>query len=117
MWSSIGVEVQLRQVEQATHITEALSGDYQIKCFRAGGDTDPSVTLQNAFGEGSPQNVTRFEDSGIHERIAELGTTDDVDVRKKLVEEIGAILNENVPMTYVGQTLASVAVGDHVKNV
>ena len=41
-WQDIGVEVELRQVEQATHVQEALSGDFQAKCFRAGIDRDPT---------------------------------------------------------------------------
>src|SRR5215510_5811514 len=34
-WQDIGAQVELRQVEQATHIGQALSGDFDVKCFRA----------------------------------------------------------------------------------
>lgn len=117
LWNAIGVEVELRQVEQATHVSEALAGDYQVKCFRAGQDTDPAVVLQRDFGEGSPLNVTRFSDPAIDEAVEALRRTDDLEERRRLVEEVMMLLNENVPAAYLGQTLAVVAARDTVKNL
>ena len=71
-WQEIGVQVELRQVEQATHVQEALSGDFQAKCFRAGLDRDPYPTLRDAFTLPSPLNFTRFTDPTIDEDLAEL---------------------------------------------
>jgi peptide/nickel transport system substrate-binding protein len=116
-WAAIGVEVELRQVEQATHVDEALSGDYQAKCFRVGLDGDPAAVLASAFGEDSPLNFTRFTDPQITADIAALRATGDRAERQRLVEEISTIVNENVPMTYSGGTLAVVACYDHVKNL
>jgi peptide/nickel transport system substrate-binding protein len=117
LWSAIGVDVELRSVEQATHVDEALSGDYQAKCFRAGQDGDPAIVLGNAFGEGSPTNFTRFTDPQITEAIDAMKATDDVAERQALVEEIMTVVNENVPMTYGGSTLSVVAAHDEVKNL
>jgi peptide/nickel transport system substrate-binding protein len=117
LWNAIGVEVELRQVEQATHVSEALAGDYQVKCFRAGLDGDPGVVLNNAFTEDSPTNFTRFSDPAIDEALGRLRATDDVEERRGLVEEIMTVVNENVPMTYSGQTLAVVAAQDTVKGL
>ena len=117
LWNAVGVEVELRQVEQATHISEALSGDFQVKCFRAGQEGDPGVTLYPIFTEGSPLNVARFSDPGIDEALAKIRATDDITERKAEVEKIVEIANENIPAIYAGQTLSVVAVRDEVKNV
>jgi peptide/nickel transport system substrate-binding protein len=117
LWGSIGVNVELRQVEQATHVDEAISGEYQAKCFRAGLDGDPAPVLKDAFGEESPLNFTRFTDPDVSEDLSALRATADVPERQQLVEEIMTVVNENFAMTYSGGTLAAVAVQDHVKNV
>lgn len=117
LWSAVGVEVELRQVEQATHISEALAGDYQAKCFRAGQDQDPGVVLHQILTEGSPLNVTRFSDPAIDEALAELRATDDLAERQALVEEITMTVNESFPVVYSGQTLAVVAARESVKNI
>ena len=116
-WQEIGVQVELRQVEQATHVQEALSGDFQAKCFRAGADADPYVTLRNAFTLPSPLNFTRFTDPTIDEDLAELAASGDLDERKALVEEISMTINEGFPLSYYGSTLAVLAAQDYVKNV
>src|SRR5690606_18193871 len=74
VWREIGAEIELRQVEQATHIDEAISGDYEAKCFRAGLDRDPLPTLEQAFSSESGLNFTRFTDPTIDENLDALGT-------------------------------------------
>ena len=116
-WQDIGVEVELRQVEQATHVSEALSGDFQAKCFRAGIDRDPYPTLRDAFTLPSALNFTRFTDPEIDAALQQLAASGDTDERKQYVEEISTIVNENFPMNYHGSTLAVLAARDYVKNV
>lgn len=116
-WQEIGVEVTLRQVEQATHVQEALSGTFDAKCFRAGLDADPYPTLRNAFTLPSPLNFTRFTDPKIDADLAELAASGDIDERKALVEEISMTINEGYPLSYYGSTLAVLAAQDYVKNV
>jgi peptide/nickel transport system substrate-binding protein len=116
-WGEIGAEVELRQVEQATHISEAIGGEYQAKCFRAGIDRDPLPTLSDAFGEDSSINFTRFTDPSIEENLDALGATADLEERQALVEDIMLTVNENFPMTYHGSTLAVLGAQDAVKNL
>jgi peptide/nickel transport system substrate-binding protein len=116
-WSEIGAEVELRQVEQATHISEAIGGDYEAKCFRVGLDRDPLPTLKNEFSADSAINFTNFTDPTIEEKLDELGATSDVEQRKALVEEIMLTVNENFPLTYHGATLQTLGVRDVVKNL
>jgi peptide/nickel transport system substrate-binding protein len=116
-WQDIGVEVELRQVEQATHVSEALSGDFQAKCFRAGIDRDPYPTLRDAFTLPSAVNFTRFTDPEIDAALQQLAASGDVEERKQYVEEVSMIVNENFPLSYHGSTLAVLAAQDYVKNV
>jgi peptide/nickel transport system substrate-binding protein len=116
-WQEIGIEVELRQVEQATHVQEALSGDFQAKCFRAGIDRDPYPTLRDAFTQPSALNFTRFTDPSIDSALAELAASGDVDERRELVEQVSMTVNENFVMSYHGSTLAVLAAQDFVKNV
>ena len=117
LWSTIGVEVELRQVEQATHINEAIQGDYQVKCWRLGIDGDPAAVMDAYYLEGSPQNFTRFTDPQVTENIEAMKATTDVPERQRLAAEAMSIVNENVVQTYSGGTLGLVAVQDHVKNI
>lgn len=117
LWGAIGVDVELRQVEQATHVTEAISGDYDAKCFRAGLNRDPYPTLRDAFTEESNINFTRFTDPSIDENLERLAASSDLEERQALVEEISMTVNENFPMNYHGSTLSVLAARDVVKNL
>lgn len=116
-WGQVGVEVELRQVEQATHISEAISGDYDAKCFRAGLDRDPYPTLNDAFTSDSAINFTRFTDPAIDADLEALAASSDLEERQALVEEISMIVNESFPMTYHGSTLSVLGARDAVKNL
>lgn len=116
LWQAVGYEVSLRQVEQATHIDEALAGDYQMKCFRFGEEGDPYFTFDDAFTEG-PLNFTRFQSPEIEEQLALLRTETDAEARVPAVEAIGLLLAEEVPNTFTGGTLTVIAVREAVKNI
>ena len=117
MWSAIGVDVELRQVEQATHVDEAITGDYQAKCWRLGLDGDPAAVMNAYYVKDSPQNFSRFDDPQVTEDIQALKETTDLAERQELAADAMAIVNEAVPQTYTGGTLSAVAVQDHVKNI
>ena len=59
-WGAVGIQVNLNQVEQATHVSQAIAGDFDAKCWRVGSQDDPYRVFSDAFGEGSPLNFTRF---------------------------------------------------------
>ena len=116
-WNGIGVEVDLNQVEQATHVSEAMAGDYQAKCWRVGDQGDPYRTFSDAFTAESPLNFTRFTDPRIDEALDTLRTTADGATRQAAVEDISMVLAEEVPNTFTAATLTVLAVQDQVKNV
>ena len=61
--------------------------------------------------------MTAFQSPEIDEQLEILRTTTDIDERKAAVEEIGLVLNENVPNTFAGGTLTVMAAQDEVKNL
>jgi peptide/nickel transport system substrate-binding protein len=117
LWSAVGVNVNLDQVEQATHVSEAMAGDFDAKCWRVGDQGDPYRTFSDAFTDGSPLNFTRFTHPTIDAKLEILGTTTDAAARKEAVEEISLVLADNVPNTFTAGTLTVLAVRDAVKNV
>lgn len=116
-WNGIGIEVDLNQVEQATHVSEAMAGDYQAKCWRVGDQGDPFRTFADAFTADSPLNFTRFTDPRIDEALDVLRTTADTATRQAAVEDISMVLAEEVPNTFTAATLTVLAVQENVKNV
>ena len=115
-WGEIGAEVELRQVEQATHISEAIGGEYEPSAS-AWPRPRPAADAERRFLGGQLHHFTRFTDPSIEENLDALGATDDVEERKAIVEEISMTINENFPMTYHGSTLAVLGTQEAVKNL
>jgi peptide/nickel transport system substrate-binding protein len=115
-WGALGAQVELEQTEQAAWIQQMLARDYETGCTRVGGDNDPYILLSQAFQPG-PLNMTAFQSPEIDEQLEILKATADLDERKAAIEEIGLILNENVPNTFAGGTLTVMAARDAVKNL
>ncbi len=115
-WGALGAEVELQQTEQAAWIQQMLARDYETGCTRVGGDNDPYILLSQAFQPG-PLNMTAFQSPEIDEQLEILKGTADLDERKAAIEEIGLVLNENVPNTFAGGTLTVMAARDVVRNM
>ncbi|MFP4512804.1 MAG: ABC transporter substrate-binding protein, partial [Acidimicrobiales bacterium] len=109
-WQAVGVEVNLISLDQPTHIQNAISGDYMINCWRAGGQEDPYITLSNAFGEPetNPLNFTNYGSETIDENLEILRTSTDFDVRYAAVEDIMFELTEQLPQIWTGGTATSI---------
>ena len=116
LYGALGAQVELEQVEQATWIQKMLARDYDTGCTRVGSDSDPYIVFNAAFTEG-PLNMTAFQSPEIDEQLDILRSTTDIDQRKAAVEEIGLVINENVPNTFSGGTLTVMAAQDQVKNL
>jgi peptide/nickel transport system substrate-binding protein len=116
-WNAVGFEVDLNQVEQATHISDALAGDYEAKCWRVSSQNDPYRVFSEAFEEGAPLNFTRFSDPEIDAELEVLRTTADMDTRKQAVEEISLVLAEAVPNTFTGHTVTVLAAQQSVRGI
>ncbi|SDE59800.1 peptide/nickel transport system substrate-binding protein [Blastococcus fimeti] len=116
LWQALGAQVELQATEQAAWIQDMLARDYDTGCTRVGADRDPYLVFDDAFTEG-PLNMTAFQSPEIDEQLEILRTTTDVDARKAAVEEIGLVLNENVPNAFSGGTLTVLATKEAIRNL
>jgi peptide/nickel transport system substrate-binding protein len=107
----VGIDATLNSVEQAAHVQNAVgsgdtdppfSGDYIVNCWRIGSQNDPSTVYNVDFGdpETSAGNVTNFSDPRLTELMLELQTTAEFEERYAINEEIGILINENVPISF-----------------
>jgi peptide/nickel transport system substrate-binding protein len=127
MLAAVGVEVNLNQVDQSTHISNAVgtdsnppfSGNYMVNCWRMGGQADPYITLSQAFGDPATQaqNFTNYSSATVDENIAILGTTTDIDERYAAVEAIMFEFTEQVPNLWTGGTATSLFAIPEVRNL
>jgi peptide/nickel transport system substrate-binding protein len=115
----IGIEIELSQVEQAAHIQNGLMGDYEANCWRVGSEDDPAVVFEQAFTEPETNilNFTNWTHPDIVRLIEDLKRTADFEERYEIVEEIGIIINENVPLGFGVGTPTMIGVREAVKNV
>ena len=116
LWQEAGFVVNLNQVEQAQHITNAVGsadtdppfrGNYIINCWRAGGgDGDPLTSLQSFFGPVATTtgNFTNFTDPRIDELLVTLRENADFATRYDAVEQISIISAEEVPILWSSPT-------------
>ena len=127
MLAEVGVEVNLNQVEQSVHISNAVgadsnppfSGDYVVNCWRMGGQQDPYIVLSQAFGDPATQssNFTNYTSPTVDENIAILGGTTDIDERYAAVEAIMMEFTEQVPNLWTGGTATSLFGVPTVRNL
>mgnify|MGYP000318305347 CR=1 FL=1 len=116
MMTTVGFEVELKQVEQATHIQNAVGkapftdADYMINCWRLGGQGDPDSTLFNQYGdpENNAGNVTNYDNPEVQALLKTARESDDFKTRYDAYEKVHMIFNEDVPHTWSGSTAASV---------
>ena len=124
----VGIDATLNAVEQAAHVANAVGsvdsdppfkGDYIVNCWRIGNQNDPATTYNLDFGDpdSTAANVTNFSDPRLPELIRELQTTAEFEERYKINEEIGLLINENVPVSYGVGTPTVIGTSDAVKNV
>ncbi len=125
MAAAAGIEMELKQVEQATHINNAVgkppftSADYMINCWRLGGQADPDSVLYNQYSgpEGQAANVTNFSSPEVQKLLETGRESADFDTRYKAYEALGLIFDEEVPHVWTGATAASTVAKPEVKNV
>ena len=119
LWASVGFEVRLRQVEQATQIQSAISGDYMVTCWRSSNEQDPYIIFTNDFGpvDVQPLNYTNFTHPVIQQNLEILQLAPEFEARYAAVEQIMLLLAEQVPNTWTGSTPAAVAANPRVRNI
>jgi peptide/nickel transport system substrate-binding protein len=125
METNVGFQVELKQVEQATHINNAVGkppytdADYMINCWRLGGQGDPDSILFNQYGkpEGTAANVTNYDNPEVQALLKTARESSDFKARYDAYEKIGLIFDEDVPQTWTGSTAASVYTKPGIKGI
>jgi peptide/nickel transport system substrate-binding protein len=129
LWQEAGITVELNQVEQAQHISNAVGtadtdppyrGNYSINCWRAGGgEGDPLTALQSFFGPVATTtgNFTNFTDPRIDEQLVILRENADFATRYAAVEEISVVSAEEVPILWSSPTPTVVGYKDTIHGV
>jgi peptide/nickel transport system substrate-binding protein len=125
---AVGFDASVEHVDTATLITSLrgqpdgdppFRGDYLVGCFRSQTTGDPATTFGAAFGAPSEEaaNFTNFTSAELVTLIDELRRTKEFNQRYAIVEQIGIIINEATPLTFVSGTPATIGVRNEVKNV
>ena len=110
----VGLEVDIRTVEQAVHIQQAIGqppdfiGDFDAKFWRLGSDADPNW-MAAWFAPGSPINFTNFEHDELVEVLDVAQQTVDEDERRALYRRATEIFAEYVPFTVGSHTVSVLA--------
>jgi peptide/nickel transport system substrate-binding protein len=115
-WSQLGMDVELNTVEQAAHVQNGITKDYEVQCWRVGEESDPYFTIKDAFTPG-PLSFTGYTSPEIDAALETLRSTTDLEERKSAVDAVSMDVSENVPNLFTGYTLTDVAVREEVKNV
>lgn len=104
MWEAVGFEVNLQAMEQAANIQAAIDGDFMASVTRQGGGTDPYIGLRGHLGdpEINPANYMQYRNDRVSEILEELRVSFDIEDRYPLIEELGLIMAEEVPNTWIG---------------
>ena len=110
----VGFEVDIRTVEQAVHISQAVGdppdfiGDFDAKFWRLGQEADPDWMV-SWFSPGSPTNFTNIESQELVDTLLEARRTPDFEERRELYNEVMRIFAEEVPFTLTGYTATVLA--------
>jgi peptide/nickel transport system substrate-binding protein len=110
----VGFEVDVRTVEQAVHIAQAVGdppdfiGDFDAKFWRLGAQADPDWMV-SWFSPGSPTNFTNIENEELVGAMLEARRTPDFDTRRDLYHQVMMIFADQVPFTLTGFTATVLA--------
>lgn len=117
-WSAVGIDVELREVEQATHIEEARSKDYEAKCYRMGSDDDPYRDLARTFYDSDdPYAYTGFTSDELKSLLDQIRVEPEFEARRELVLETSKIMAEEVPQLVTYNTVSTVTAQDGVSGI
>lgn len=125
MAAGVGVKMNLNQVEQATHINNAVGkppftdADYMINCWRLGGQADPDSILYNQYTDpnGQAANVTNWTSPQAQKDLDTGRQSSDFKTRYAAYEDLGMIFDDEVPHVWTGATATSIVTKPYVYGV
>lgn len=111
MWAEVGIEAEIRQVEQSQFILTAILGDFQANGWRQHGAPDPDqdvvwwdIDNAGAVGEFS-LNFGRYKNEALQEILFDARGTADREERLAKYGDVAQIFADEVPFIYTTRTL------------
>lgn len=105
MWKAVGINAEIKQIEQARFIRDALTHNFQMSLFRWAGRPDPDLNLYRAFhskfANETSSNYTQFTNSRMDELLERGRSTLDRSERQKIYDEASALLADEVPYLFL----------------
>jgi len=99
MWAECGIDASIELQSQATVITRALLGDFDLVSWRNHGASDPTseyVWWHSTNAEGLALNAGRIRDGVIDDALDGLRSTTDADLARDHAEVINRRMGEQV---------------------
>jgi peptide/nickel transport system substrate-binding protein len=94
-WQAAGINVKLRNADQATLINQALGGDFQATLWRNHPGADPD-TQYSWWHSNSPVNFNNFKDPQIDHDFEEARSATDPAVRKADYEDVQRVFGRQL---------------------
>jgi len=125
-WEAVGlaeIEVEvisrsglIQRVVGAVSDRPAFSGDFDVTCWRVGGESEPWAQLSAALGpvKTSPLNFANIEDERMAELIEILQTVETDVTRRSAVEEIMLTMAAETPLIYLGYSSSAIVARTNV---
>ena len=105
MWKEVGINAEIRQIEQARFIRDAIAHNFQMSFFRWAGRPDPDLNLYRAFhssyADKPSSNYTQFSSAKLDDLLERGRSTLDRKERQKIYDQASAVLADELPYFYL----------------
>ena len=102
MVAEAGFDVTLKPTEFATLLDAQTGGNYQLSRSDWSGRPDPDGVIQQFVTTNAGLNDSRYSNPEVDKLLLEARQSQDVAVRKQKYDAAMAILNDDLPMIYLG---------------
>ena len=105
MWKAVGITAEIKQIEQARFIRDAITHNFQMSYFRWAGRPDPDLNLYRAFhskfADHPSSNYTQFTNKKMDELLERGRSTLARPERQKVYDQASALLADEIPYLFL----------------
>jgi peptide/nickel transport system substrate-binding protein len=123
-WAAVGIQAEVRLVDQAQFILDAAVGNFQAFQWRQFGAPDPDYDYlwwhsenANPPGEGLSLNFARNENPDIDAALEEGRSADDPDLRLDAYQRVEQLINDDVPYIWLDRAEWAVIAKPNVRGI